>query len=78
MVRLKIDFEFSSRTWWENGGQTMWDGITEGFNENSVVLDEDIALSWFAKAGLIDGWDEGGKYAPHPILLVSNEDEMDF
>ena len=32
MVRLAIDFEHPSRTWWEKGGQELWDGITEGFD----------------------------------------------
>ena len=32
MVRLAIDFENSSRTWWESGGRALWESITEGFD----------------------------------------------
>ena len=40
MIRLSVDFEHSSRTWWEQGGQELWDGISAGFGESVVVLDE--------------------------------------
>ena len=26
---------FVSKTWWESGGQDLWDAITEGFDGNS-------------------------------------------
>ena len=48
MIRLSIDFEHSSRTWWDQGGQELWEGISAGFEENAVVLDEDLAKSWLA------------------------------
>jgi hypothetical protein len=67
MVRLSIDFEHTSRTWWENGGQELWDGITEDFDGSSVVLDDSLAESWLAEAAKVSGWDEGTEYSPHPI-----------
>ena len=76
MVKLAIDFEHPSRTWWEKGGQELWDGITEGFDGNSVVVDEAIAASWLAHARQIPGWEGGPEYAPHPITVSPvNEDE---
>ena len=29
LVRLAVDFEFASRTWWEAGGDDLWQGIAE-------------------------------------------------
>ena len=76
MVRLAIDFEHASRTWWEKGGQDLWDGITEGFDGSSVVLDDSIAASWLERARQIPGWDGGPEYAPHPVTASTvNEDE---
>jgi hypothetical protein len=76
MVRLAIDFEHASRIWWEKGGQELWDGITEGFDGSSVVLDESIAASWLASARQLPGWDAGPEYAPHPVTVSAvNEDE---
>jgi len=74
--RLAIDFEFSSRTWWDSGGQELWDAVTEGFDGSGVVVDDDLADSWVAQARAIPGWDEGAEYAPHPIR-VSTVDEDD-
>jgi hypothetical protein len=67
MVRLSIDFEHASREWWNAGGRELWNGITGGFEENSVVLDEDVAASWLAEAARLPGWDAGPPFAPHPI-----------
>jgi hypothetical protein len=79
MVRLAIDFEFPSREWWEAGGQEMWDGLTEGFDGNHVVIDDHLAESWLIQARSIDGWDRGPEYAPHPIRLMPlDEDDEDF
>ena len=76
MVRLAIDFEHASRVWWEKGGQELWDGITEGFDGSSVVLDESIAASWLEHARQLPGWDAGPEYAPHPVTVSAvNEDE---
>jgi hypothetical protein len=69
MVRLAIDFEFPSRTWWENGGQELWDGIAEAFDGSHVLVDESLAASWLAQAQCIAGWNEGHEYAPHPVRL---------
>lgn len=68
MTRLSVDFEHTSRRWWENGGQELWDGITEGFDGSSVVVDDDLASSWLAEAARIPGWEDGTEYAPHPIV----------
>ncbi len=78
VVRLAVDFEHSSRTWWEAGGQDLWDGITEGFDGSQVVVDDDLAKSWLGAASAIEGWNEGPEYAPHPITqstLAEDEPE---
>ena len=69
MVRLSIDFENASQTWWDKGGRDLWEGITEGFDNNSVVLDDSLAESWLDTARKLPGWDDGPEYAPHPIML---------
>ncbi len=76
MVKLRIDFECPSRLWWESGGQELWDGITEGFDGSSVIVDESVAESWIAEAERLPGWDEGHAYAPHPVHVAAL-DEMD-
>ena len=78
MVRLKIDFEFSSRVWWKNGGQALWNGIAEVFDDNSILVEENIASSWLAKAKFIEGWNEGTDYAPHPVVVVDAGDDVGF
>ena len=76
MVRLAVDFEHTSRTWWESGGDELWEGITEGFDGSAVVVDEDLAESWLNAARTIEGWDDGPEYAPHPISMSTlAEDE---
>ena len=79
MVRLSVDFENASKTWWEQGGQELWDGITEGFDGSSVVVDESLAESWLETARKIPGWDDGPEYAPNPITVTEvDEFEEDF
>jgi len=79
VVRLAIDFEFSSRTWWEAGGQDLWDALTEAFDGSGVVVDDDLAASWLAQASAIEGWGDGAEYAPHPIRLSPlDEDDEEF
>jgi hypothetical protein len=75
--RLAIDFEFSSRTWWESGGQELWNAVTESFDGSGVIVDDDLAASWLAQASAIAGWDEGPEYAPHPVRAsaVDEDDE---
>ena len=76
MTRLSIDFEFSSRTWWESGGQDLWDAVTGGFEGSKVDVDDDLAASWLDRARAIPGWDDGAEYAPHPIRTSEvDEDE---
>jgi hypothetical protein len=67
VVKLAIDFEFSSRTWWDSGGQELWEALGEGFDGSSVVVDDDLAASWLAQARAITGWDDGPEFAPHPV-----------
>ncbi|MCH2173337.1 hypothetical protein MK489_21395 [Myxococcota bacterium] len=78
MKRLAIDFEHRSRVWWEAGGQELWDGITDGFDEFSVVLDDSLAESWLSGAEAIEGWNDGHESAPHPIRLsdVADDEEV--
>jgi hypothetical protein len=79
LTRLSIDFENPSKTWWQEGGQDLWDAITEGFDGNSVVLDDRMAESWLCSAREISGWAEGPDYAPHPITAAEvDEVEVDF
>ena len=76
MLRLSVDFEHPSRTWWEGGGQELWDGITGGFEESSIVVEDSLAKSWLEEAARIPGWDGGPDYAPHPVrVLPVAEDE---
>ena len=77
MIRLAIDFENTSRTWWDKGGQELWDGITEGFDGSSVVVDAALAESWLSDARKLPGWADGPAYAPHPVSAtpVDPDDE---
>lgn len=75
MVKLRIDFEFPSRRWWESGGQALWDGIAEAFDGSSIIVDESLAESWIAEASRIPGWDEGHEYAPHPVHVAPLEED---
>ena len=76
MVRLKVDFEFTSRTWWDSGGQDLWDGIAEAFDGSGVLVDEDLANSWITEASKLPGWDDGSEYSPHPVSVADiDEDE---
>jgi hypothetical protein len=67
MVRLSIDFENESATWWDKGGRDLWEGILESFDGSSIVLEASIAESWLEAARKIPGWAVGPEYAPHPI-----------
>jgi hypothetical protein len=79
MIKLAIDYEHPSRLWWESGGQSLWDGILDGFGGNSVVLDDHVAESWLSEARRIPGWDDGPEYAPHPIqAAAADEEDMDL
>jgi len=79
MIRLSVDFENTSRVWWEQGGQELWEAITEGFDGNSVVIDASLGQSWLKNARKIPGWDDGPTYAPHPVTVAEvDEFEEDF
>jgi hypothetical protein len=73
MLKLQIDHEFMSRTWWESGGQRLWDAVSDGLG--SVVLEDDIARSWLDQASRLPGWNEGPEFAPHPIAASSVGDD---
>jgi len=75
MIRLAVDYEHPSRLWWESGGQELWDGLLSGFDETSVVLDDDIAESWLVEASRVPGWDAGPEFAPHPIAMRRIEED---
>ena len=75
MKKLAIDFEFASRAWWENGGQELWDAVTEGFDGSKVIVDDDLAHSWLERARAIPGWDDGAEYAPHPVRASALEED---
>ena len=79
MVKLAIDFEFTSRTWWNSGGQELWDALCEAFDGSGVMVDPHLAESWLVQAQAIDGWDEGTEYAPHPVRTAAvNEDDPEL
>ncbi len=78
MIRLSVDFEFPSRTWWEKGGRELWEGISEGFDGSSVVVDEALAASWLEQARGLPGWDEGPEYAPHPVNAGPVDEDEDY
>lgn len=77
LLRLAIDFEHPGRTWWEQGGQELWDSICEGMGENHVVLDEALARSWISQAEQVEGWAGGPDYAPHPVSVQTVDDDDD-
>ena len=76
MVRLTVDFEDTSETWWDAGGRDLWEGMLEGFDNHSVLLEQSIAESWLAEAAKLTGWEGGPEHSPHPIRIVEvDEDE---
>ena len=77
-MRLAVDFEHASRTWWEAGGRELWDAITEGFGENAVLLEATVAESWLAEARQLEGWSDGPEHAPHPIAASSVEGDLEW
>lgn len=78
LTRLAVDFEHAGRRWWETGGRELWEAITEGFGENAVVLDAQVAESWLVEARQIQGWDEGPEHAPHPIAASPVEGDVEW
>ncbi len=78
LIRLSVDFEFSSRTWWEEGGRELWEGIAEAFDASSVIVDEGLATSWLDQARQLPGWDAGADYAPHPVTSRPVEDDEEL
>lgn len=76
MLKLSIDYEFASRTWWDGGGQALWEAIAQD-GGGSVVLDEHVARSWLEGASRIPGWDDGHEFAPHPIAVGDWDPEQD-
>jgi len=73
VTKLQVDFEHASRSWWEAGGQELWEGISD--DGSSVILDDAIAQSWLVEAEKLPGWKDGHEYAPHPIASSSVTDE---
>lgn len=78
-VRLAVDYEFPSRTWWETGGRELWEAVADGSDASAVILDGDLAASWLDRARLLPGWADGPEYAPHPISASDvGEDDADL
>ena len=75
IVRLAIDFENQSESWWESGGRALWEGLLDGFDDNQVHLERALAESWLAEAAKIPGWHDGPEYAPHPVCVQAVEDD---
>jgi hypothetical protein len=78
VIRLAIDFEHPDRTWWESGGQELWEGVTGGDDESAVFLDVAVAESWLREASKLPGWEGGPEYAPHPIAFRSVEPDEEI
>ena len=77
MIKISIDFECAAEEWWEGGGRELWESLVEGFDNNSVLLDESIADSVMKLAEKVPGWSSGHQHAPHPIRLEEvDEDEV--
>ena len=55
MIRLAIDFENPSRTWWESGGQELWDGIAEAFDITRIDCTSKYRLTQRRLAGPFKG-----------------------
>lgn len=76
LLRLGVDYEFPTKTWWEAGGRELWEAICHA-GESGVVLEATLAESWLEQARAIPGWNEGPEYAPHPIAVSPAEAEDD-
>ena len=77
LVKLAIDFECPSPTWWKSGGRALCETILESFDNSSVVVEESIARSWLEQAAQIPGWSGGPDYAPSPICLKPIDEDED-
>ena len=79
-IKIKINWENNSETWWDNarGGYKescppeMLDLLEiDGPSEIYVVKSSaDEILNWCES---IHGWDNGPKFAPHPIVFEAEE-----
>ena len=79
-TRLSVDFEHPSRTWWESGGQELWDGLAGEPGANRIFVEDSIAASWLAQAERIPGWSDGPGFAPHPVTSqpVADDEEAEY
>ena len=78
MIKIAIDFECNADEWWESGGRDLWESLIEGFDNNSVLLDDAVASSVMEQAARIPGWDTGVEHARHPLRLdaVDADEEL--
>ena len=74
-TRLSIDFEHTSRSWWNSGGQELWEGLAGESDAPRVVVEDSIAASWLAQAERIPGWSAGPDFAPHPVASTAVPDD---
>lgn len=77
LVKLGIDYEHSSRVWWDAGGLELWESIAEAPDAPSIVVDDAIADSWLTEASRLPGWNDGPEYAPHPITRSEVDEDED-
>lgn len=75
LIRLVIDYEFSSREWWEGGGQDLWEALADTSGTAVVVLEESLADAWLDQARALPGWNDGPEYAPHPVAASPADEE---
>ena len=74
-TRLSIDFEHASRTWWQSGGQELWEALAGDSDASQVVVEDSIAESWLAQAEGIPGWNAGPEFAPRPVTSAPVPDD---
>jgi len=77
LVRLAIDFENTTKSWWDDGGRELWEGLAEAPDASQVVVDAELARSWLEQARAIPGWDDGPEFAPNPVCLREVADDED-
>ena len=81
-LRLAIDYENNSETWWDAAQHADMDTAPAAIVELVDGLGRDVdvtpseakeALAWAAS---LPGWvdDDSPEYAPHPLILIEEED----
>ena len=72
MIKLAIDFENPGKEWWQSGGQELWDSITEGFDNNDVLL-EGMRNGQIDGLTLQDPFDMGYRGVKTAVAVMNGE-----